>query len=78
MAKKGRDLEQFFSMLLEKLGEFYEQKLNEGDLSSQDQKNLIQLLKDNNITIDPVSGEPLEGILNGDFSALEDVLGQRQ
>lgn len=74
---KKRDMEDLFGGLLELLGEYYESKLKSGELSAQDQKNLIQLLRDNNITIDPSTGEPLSGILDGDFTSFDDMF-QRQ
>lgn len=75
MAKK-RNMEEFFATLLEKLGEYYETKLESGEFPAADQKCLIQLLKDNNITIDPASGAPIEGLLDGDFSGLEEMFKQ--
>lgn len=78
-ANNSKNLDELLGELLGHLAEFYKGKLLAGDLGANEQKNLIQLFRDNNITCDPTTGEPLEDILNGNFEGLEDsVLGQHQ
>jgi hypothetical protein len=57
----------------EELAKFYLEKVRSGDLSPQDQKNLIQFLKDNHINTEARKGTPLEELLNEDFSALDEL-----
>lgn len=60
--------EEKLTQVFDNLVEFYIKKLKDNDLSASEQKNLVQLLKDNNITIDPKQKDPLEAIANGDFT----------
>jgi hypothetical protein len=68
MATIKGQIEEKLTDALDKTVEFYLNKLRDGDLSAAEQKNLIQLFRDNQITIDPKSANPLEDLVNGDFS----------
>jgi|LZQN01.1.fsa_nt_gb hypothetical protein len=57
----------------EELARYYLKKLRKGELTGQDQKNLIQFLKDNHINTEVRKGTPLEELLNEDFSALDEL-----
>jgi len=63
--------EEKLTQVFDNLVEFYIKKLKDNDLSASEQKNLVQLLKDNNITIDPKHKDPLEAIANGDFTDID-------
>jgi len=68
-----REIERKLTEALDALVEYYKSKAKDKEgLSPSEQKNLIQLLKDNHVTIDIRKGIPLESILNGDFSDLDE------
>lgn len=71
-----RQTEEKLHELLDILSDYFKQKLADGNLSANEQKNLIQLLRDNNITIEPNSGTPLDDIVDGNFEGLEDSVEQ--
>lgn len=66
-AEKKSQAEEILTELLEQLGSFYKEKIEEKQLSAAEQKNLIQLLRDNQITVDPTEANPLDSIINGNF-----------
>lgn len=74
----AKNTEEKLSVLLDLLADYYKEKIKAGELSSNEQKNLIQLLRDNNITVEPNSGTPLDDILNGDFTGLDEAVEQYQ
>lgn len=68
--------EEKLGQLLDILADYYKGKLAEGDLSANEQKNLIQLLRDNGVTAEPKAGDPLYDIINGNFEGLEESLSK--
>lgn len=74
----AQQTEEKLSVLLDMLAEYYKGKIADGELFSNEQKNLIQLLRDNNITAEPNSGTPIDDILNGNFEGLDEAVEQFQ
>jgi len=64
-------IEEKLTNALDTMVEFYLKKLAKKELSAAEQKNLIQLLRDNKITIDPKFQDPLESIANGDLDGID-------
>lgn len=58
---------------MENLTDFYVDKIKANEMSDKEQKNFIQLLKDNSINIEVKSGTPLADLLgDDDFDDMEE------
>jgi len=57
--------------LLDCLTDFFKEKLINGELTAAEQKNVVQLLRDNGITIDTKEADPLKQIAEGNFDDID-------
>lgn len=74
MADKIKDeIERKLTKALDKIADMYAEKIADGSLTASEQKNFIQLLKDNDINLEVKQGSPLEGLLSDeDFDDMEE------
>lgn len=68
-------LEEKLTQLMDLTVDMFIQKAKDGDLSANEQRQVIQLLRDNGVNIESGQADPLSALANGDMSGLEDTEG---
>lgn len=68
-------IEEKLTRLMDLTVDLFIQKAKDGDLSANEQRQVIQLLRDNGVNIELDKADPLKVIAEGDISGLEDEQG---
>lgn len=64
--------EQKLTKLADLLTDFFIQKARDGDLTANEQKQVLQMLKDNGITIEQGQADPLAALTDQDMSMFDE------
>lgn len=64
--------EQKLTKLADLLTDFFIQKARDGDLTANEQKQVLQMLKDNGITIEQGQADPLAALADQDMSMFDE------
>lgn len=64
--------EQKLTKLADLLTDFFIQKARDGDLTANEQKQVLQMLKDNGITIEQGQADPLAALADQDISMFDE------
>ena len=68
-------IEEKLTQLMDLTVDLFIQKAEDGDLSANEQRQVIQLLRDNGVNIESGQTDPLKALAEGDISGLEDEQG---